>query len=401
MLAAGLIADDLTGALDSGAPFAHRCLRTRVFARLGETVFDIPKSADVVAVNTASRHVTAELAAILVQRACRTIMAAAPALLFKKIDSTLRGNVVVETLAVMAACDRPYAVVAPAVPAQNRIVRSGLVLVDGVPLERTSFARDALSAPLRAPLENQFKSAAPSIAVTVGTTPPKSVANRQVWIADAETDQDLRVIAAWADDCRDQVLLVGAAGLAHATAAASFPQAQRALTRIAAPFRTLFVVGSRAPVSRAQLAYLTHHDSTCTMMRAARGHFSVAHGARALKPAAARLAIAVPESPTGDATTVATDLARNVAALLARSAADGVRPAVVVVTGGDIAVALLDALGHASLDLIDELRPGIPLSRLDLDGAPLWLVSKAGGFGTERLFVELPAILAGLGGDTQ
>jgi len=101
-----IVADDLTGALDAAAPFARRGLATRVACLAGALPAALSEPADVVAVNTASRHLSADVAAAAVTAAGREIAAAAPDILFKKIDSTLRGQAVPETVALMEASRR-------------------------------------------------------------------------------------------------------------------------------------------------------------------------------------------------------------------------------------------------------------------------------------------------------
>ena len=60
-----------------------------------------------------------------------------------------------------------------------------------------------------------------------------------------------------------------------------------------------------------------------------------------------------------------------------------------VATGGDTAIAILEASGNASLQVLGDLMPGIPYARIRLDGAPLWLVTKAGGFGGPDTFRDV------------
>jgi uncharacterized protein YgbK (DUF1537 family) len=60
-----------------------------------------------------------------------------------------------------------------------------------------------------------------------------------------------------------------------------------------------------------------------------------------------------------------------------------------VATGGDTAIAILAASGNPALQMLGDLMPGIPYARIRLDGAPLWLVTKAGGFGGRETFREL------------
>ncbi len=101
------------------------------------------RRADVLIINTESRAVSAELAAKAVRRAlapwCETI---APPQVYKKIDSTFRGNVGAEVVAAMQASGSRMAVIAAAIPSAGRTTQNGLCLVNGVPLLETEFASD-------------------------------------------------------------------------------------------------------------------------------------------------------------------------------------------------------------------------------------------------------------------
>ncbi len=62
---------------------------------------------------------------------------------YKKIDSTLRGNPWVELGAVMRELDVDRALVRPAFPEQGRTVSQGVLKVRGVPLVETVFGEQA------------------------------------------------------------------------------------------------------------------------------------------------------------------------------------------------------------------------------------------------------------------
>src|SRR5436190_3182646 len=100
-----VIADDLTGALDTAAPFAAHGWRTCVVPWPGRSARSrswqrVVGANDVVVVDTASRHVAPREAA---RRVAAAVVAARRAdggyQLYKKIDSTLRGNVAAELAA--------------------------------------------------------------------------------------------------------------------------------------------------------------------------------------------------------------------------------------------------------------------------------------------------------------
>jgi uncharacterized protein YgbK (DUF1537 family) len=114
-----VIADDLTGACDSAVQFANVGLRTVV-------AFSLDAHADVVAFSTDTRNADpAEAAARL--RMVSTIARAR--VIFKKIDSTLRGNTAVEIVAALDAFGCNVALVNPAYPAMGRLVERGWLYV--------------------------------------------------------------------------------------------------------------------------------------------------------------------------------------------------------------------------------------------------------------------------------
>lgn len=274
------IADDRTGAMDTAAPFAARGARV-VVCEPGATY----PPAEVLVVDTGTRHASPHDAAAAVGRA----IAGAPAAVvrFKKIDSTLRGNVVAELRA--AAAGMHGVIVAPAVPWQGRVVRGGRVIVHGVPLAVTEAASDARSPAFGGDL---------AAALGGGAEMP-----------DAATVDDLVRIVRSASP---QVLLAGAAGLAEALAQVRYGAPVEVDPPVAA--HMLFVVGSRTALARRQVA--------------------------ALGPLTDDVLVA----PTGD------DDPEAVASELAAEAAHRHADALVLV-GGDTATAVLRAIGCTHVEV--------------------------------------------------
>jgi len=212
-----MLADDLTGACDAGVQFALRGFSTvvRVSPQASE-------DADLVVLPTHSRNDPPEEACRKVRQACQTLLEEGRELIFKKIDSTLYGNIGVEIEAAMEACRFREAFVAPAFPAQGRRVIDGWLNVEGS--DRRLY--------LPALLGNR-----PGIR----------------WF-DAATQEDLKRAAQLAFDA--EALPVGSAGLAIEVAAL-LPVGQ-AVPPVHHPAQgeVLFVVGSTNPVTLAQVAHL-------------------------------------------------------------------------------------------------------------------------------------------------
>lgn len=380
-----IVADDLTGAMDSAGPFAAAGVDTWVAAAPMQCDPASLRAARVVSINTDSRHLPADQAAVRV-REIAARLGAGYEVIFKKIDSTLRDNVVAETLALMESCGRKRGIVVPAFPAQGRTVAGGVVHVNGVPLAHTAFARDKLSPPPLAPLHEVF---APSVhAASVAADSPMLPAREEgVLVVDAGSDAELdRVVDALLPQL-DEVVLAGSAGLTQALARRCFAGNATRASRGGVEGTILFAVGSRASQSAEQVEALSAEPGTRVLM-APNGWLPAGD-----PPAARNLVLkATPDEAgrEGDAGQVAAEMAKHALDLARRARAEAL-----VATGGDTAVAILSASGNPALQVLGDLMPGIPYARIRLDGTPVWLVTKAGGFGGRDTFREVAHKLRG------
>ena len=132
----GIIADDLTGAMDTGVGFATMGLDTIITF---ET--KLAPEATVVVISTDSRGDDPETAYRKVRKEASKLTGL---YVYKKIDSTLRGNIGKELKAVMDALGIEKAVVSPAFPTNNRTVVDGELLIGNTPVDRTCFAKDPI-----------------------------------------------------------------------------------------------------------------------------------------------------------------------------------------------------------------------------------------------------------------
>jgi uncharacterized protein YgbK (DUF1537 family) len=376
-----IVADDLTGAMDSAGPFATLGVETWVVAVPMRCDPASLNSACVVSVNTDTRHLPGPQAVARVNEIVRHLGIGGFDIVVKKIDSTLRGNVVAETLALLDLSGRREAVVAAAFPAQGRTVRQGIVHVDGKPLAQTGFAKDALSPPPLAPLQQVFAAAKPGLRVTTAAPSDAFDAGTDIWIADSEIDADLARIVETLASRMNSVLMVGSAGLTRALALVCFgghpaPSGPQHVTGT-----IVFAVGSRAARSAEQVEALAAEPET-KVLHAPNGRLQCTE-----IPVARNLvlkATADNAGREGDAEHVAADMARHAIEIAHRAQAQAL-----VVTGGDTAIAILTASDNPALQVLGDLMPGIPYARIRLEGASLWLVTKAGGFGGRDTFRQI------------
>jgi uncharacterized protein YgbK (DUF1537 family) len=376
-----IVADDLTGAMDSAGPFASLGIETWVVAVPMRCNPASLKSARVVSVNTDTRHLPGPQAAVRVREIVRHLGVGSFDIVVKKIDSTLRGNVVAETVALLDVSGRREAVVAAAFPAQGRTVRGGIVHVDGKPLAQTAFAKDALSSPPLAPLQQVFAEAKPGLRVRAVVPSDAFGDGTDIWIADSEFDADLARIVETLESRMNSVLMVGSAGLTHALAQVCFEGHPAPSGRQHVTGTIVFAVGSRAQRSAEQVEALAAEPGT-KVLRVPNGRLQCTE-----IPLARNLvlkATADDAGREGDAGRVAADMARHAIGLAHRAQAQAL-----VATGGDTAIAILTASDNPALQVLGDLMPGIPYARIRLQGSPIWLVTKAGGFGGRDTFREI------------
>lgn len=380
-----IIADDLSGALDTAAPFAARGADARVVISLEALAATLEawqgQWPEVIAVNTESRHLQAEDAALRVGKAVRILNQAEPQQWFKKVDSTLRGQVVAECTALREVLGFPL-LLTPAVPAQRRTVRDAEVWVDGLPLAATAYQLDARSTPLIGPIDHAFSaSGLPLQRYHPGREAPFPSVD---CIADAESDEELSALYSLMLDAGVKRAMAGAAGLATAIAQHCFGQAQASFRRLDSVNAVLYAVGSRSPRAAEQLQLLRHRAPELAVIKAC----SVTPLATPLERSHALSAcVVVPgEESELTASQVAAAMAAQVASITSKWRQN--EECLLFLTGGDIAMAVLSALGVGYINVETEWAPGVALGYLDGDQQRR-VITKAGGFGDPQLLLRL------------
>lgn len=138
----GIIADDLTGANDTALQFKKCNAKTKILLD-----YSIPPendlSTEIWAISTESRNISAEQAEARILETIENLNKNLNLEYFyKKIDSTLRGNIARETLTMVKTLNYDAAIIIPAFPSEGRITVGGYHLSKGTPIGRTEMARD-------------------------------------------------------------------------------------------------------------------------------------------------------------------------------------------------------------------------------------------------------------------
>ncbi|MEU8149506.1 4-hydroxythreonine-4-phosphate dehydrogenase PdxA [Nonomuraea sp. NPDC048901] len=396
-----IVADDLSGAAESAARVMMRGTRTRILLT-HDAVRGERELADILVVDTDSRHRQPADAAAAVRSTVAAASAGRPRLIFKKIDSLLRGNVAAEVAAL--ATPGAAVVVAPALPGLDRVVRGGVLYVAGAPLHQANaWAVDGVPAPTSveaalAPLPARVLDLATVRSDRLTEAIASCARDAHIALCDAETDQDLDAVLR-AALAVPSVRLVGSGGLADALGRHLRSLGPAAGEHSLVPGHggvgcpaPLVVVGSAEPVAAEQVRRLIEAGAVPVAL-----------------PLTALLGTPdgrepLPRIPLGDRAVVAyldsagvvlPAASRDIASRLAEAVADAVRayesPVDLVLTGGETARRVLDALQVRELTPVGQVHPGAVHSRT-VDGRSV--VTRPGSFGEADSLVEIVRTLA-------
>ncbi len=409
-----IIADDLSGAADCGMACAGSGLHTVVM--LGNSVTAV--DADVLSVDADTRGLDAKRAVWETAMLMRRYMSSRDQVVFKKLDSTLRGNVGAELAAVlttqraaMTQQQHIVAVLAPAFPANGRTTRQGKQLLNGKPLEEMEiWQRDGIkgNSYIPAMLEEagMRSSVLPLETIrssngNLHTEMVRLAEGLDVLVCDAETDQDLQAIAKATVALGHNTVWAGSAGLAYhlpkAIALASTTFATSNQTLATGP--TLFVVGSSAAVSREQVKTLAASPELVTITIPPGDLLSGLEKRREHE----RL---LSEAFSGKRDIVVMlgiedKLKIDAGRLLSSALAQLIVPhynkvGALVITGGETARLVLQTWGVTGLRLVKELEPGLPFSITEGWTRRLPVITKAGDFGNPQTLVHCRQFLRDL-----
>jgi uncharacterized protein YgbK (DUF1537 family) len=423
-----ILADDLTGANDTAIQFVNQGLLATVVTHGDFSDSLDVESYDAIAINSNSRGMNAEEAYHTVREMIRRLGAKRGGCFFyKKIDSVLRGNPGEELAAVMDELDIPLALAAPSFPANRSVMEHGLLSsgrngsgsagdIDAVKIFAGGTNRKVKNIPLE-----EIRRGRRAVAEYIET---HSAGGAQVFVADAVTDGDLRIVYRTAASLGKPLVLAGAAALAHHAAqdlgrkksGGSVP----AVTEppVSLPPRcdsVLVIAGTQRGETAAQITTLSRIMSVpivrfkadLAALNKSEDAISEAYHEAAdqmrEKPGLCIVAVETmfrTETSTGnvDGNQVEGDTAGKaiVSALgiLTRKLLDDFRFSAIISTGGDTSLGICRHLEIKRIEPLAEICPGIPVGRI-AGGARTgrYIITKSGRFGDERSLVEIMAYL--------
>jgi uncharacterized protein YgbK (DUF1537 family) len=402
-----IVGDDLTGVVSVAGELAVRGIDASVVPHGCQ---DDALTATCTAVSTDSRNVPPAVAADRVAEAMAAIRAAGARHCLKKVDSLLRGNIAAELKATLSGFDGGPAVCAFAAPLHGRTTVDGVQLVDDLPLTAAEDpGSHALSAAQSASVRELLASDVlvrhiPLGLVTAGRDAVRceierfvSMPGTEAIVCDATTLDDLRVVAAAGVEAGVR-LYAGTSGMGGAVA-----DALRECGVLQPPPPVLLLSGTASAVGRAQVRDAVER-AVAALISLERGlqDESKVIEQTLLALRSGRSVLLASETEAGSSA-FDPERSRQIAGLLATCAHEAIRDvpvAGVIATGGDVAEALVRALGSPRLSIAHEVMAGVPVATV-ADGpfAGLRLAAKVGSFGPEDAFARIAGWLQATAAD--
>lgn len=416
-----IIADDLTGASDCGAMLLPYAVEVDVL--LDGKIKEIDSNQAVV-INTDSRSLPASAAYSKLAEAAEGVALTAPDIIYKKIDSTMRGNVGQELDALYDVLKPDVILLAPGLPSQGRVVKGGIHYLHGIPLAETEAAKDPKTpvkhSDIKQLVSSQSKHQVQHLTVEeIRSGYEKRVeqlltavsAGAKIITADSEDDDDLRLLSEAAVATKLNVIYAGSAGLME-----YLPTAHGLEQKVISPSldlmeeTVLLVVGSVSPVGRKQLNWLMESDHSVQFLEvdpvmllqdnladtnewkivieeAQNAHAAGKHivlFSSSEKPVAAN-----EEEAIHNSNRIAQNLGEVAAAIVNR-----MKISRLFLTGGDTAIRVMEALQADSFHILGQVEAGVPIGQLN--GTEIIAVTKAGSFGSQEVMGNALELLKGV-----
>ncbi len=422
----GIIADDLTGANDTALQFKLNGADTNIL--LNQDIQEKPSSlSQTWAISTESRNVSPQEAFEQVKQATQLFVNEInPDFFYKKIDSTVRGNIAVETLSMLEVLGWDAAVIMPAFPQEGRLTVGGYHLLKGVPIERTEMARDPHSPITESHLPTLLKSQlGENLESLVGNIDLKTILDgagpilmalnkliddgKKLIIADSTSTTDLEQIVLAMQKSNYEILPVGTAAAAKVLSNEWFPpnEEEEVLPVKLPSLPKLIVSGSATQITANQIDKLERNeDYEENLLVIELDLNTILNGVqeslvdRVVSNLGNDNIVLVHTSnllinfdgfsdDTMEADLTKAGLASSITNFLAELSKRVLdkKKAILITLGGETSYKCCNAVDANQLKLIDEVLPAIALSKNV--NSDQWIVTKSGNLGGVNTLIEI------------
>lgn len=402
-----IIADDLTGASDSAVPYKENGFSTIVEVLYEDGDIERYKEYDILSINADTRWLDSRQAYEKVYSITRQMSGID--CIYKKIDSVLRGNPASELDAVMDAMNCRLALVAPSFPENGRIVCGGILAAGDLRIDAVELFAQGMERRVEGVLLDTVRKGTESLEAFLRE---KQAGGTEVFVLDACTDEDLKIIKETAKLFEEKKVLCGSAGFAKQVSGdesmvgcgPEFPRKKKENNARL----ILAAIGSRSVETACQVKRVSELFQVPIVQLETK---MVLNGCadRAVRACMDRLTEVIGQN--GELALVTVDSLFRENETAAQSGREESEQAMQIVealgkvvkevynrfhveaiisTGGDTSLQICKAFCTSGIELLDEIAPGIPIGRMvGGEAESTLIVTKSGGFGIGDALVQV------------
>ena len=387
-----IIADDFTGANDTGVQLTRRGLSTRVTLNYK----GIHTDSHSYVLDTESRSLEAREAYLKVKEQALHLDFSQFQYLIKKVDSTLRGNIAMEVKALDEIYHSELLIFMPALPDLERTTSCGVHYLHGIPVTQTELALDPLKPVkkdcLKEILEEAYDEQVIQISLEAIRDNQISLEGGRIFTFDAETNADMQAVVRSAEALHKRTLWIGSAALAD-----------HLLEQEVKELPSLALIASVSEVTRKQVKYARKNGASLVnvpvyeIMESGDGSAYIDQAVRLLSSGKDTLLLSSASydrmelertvnygTRKGMTCHAVSEAVQAIMGDLAKRVLEKVEISGLFLTGGDTAMGFFEKAGCEGSAITGEMSTGIPMMKLtggQFDG--LKVITKAGAFGNE------------------
>jgi len=390
-----ILADDLSGAMDVGMQLkGHKISVMWQNASNGEVS---PASDSITVISTHTRNIPESEAH---ERLANCFSKFGDKIIYKKIDSTMRGNIGAELRAAVECGVYDCVILAPALPANKRTVADGIHYLNNAPLHTSELAQDPFAPVSSSDIAEIIRVGYPNAkaghltldALRTGNGElfiKKLCAECKIIICDSKIEDDLRIIANLIHSSPLRILPCGSAGLMRYIAPPPTGPKMGDLP-------ILVISGSTASASLRQVERFIDSREDVSFFESTANPDEIFN---ALSESGVANRVVVWEAAGEGKEHLRQKFHNNLDGLRQKSTEIEERTATLVkrviskigalvIFGGDTAEAICSHVSDG-IEILDEIRPYIPIGKLYGQNADLPIVTKAGGFGDDNALIDI------------
>lgn len=418
MLKLLVIADDFTGALDTGVQFSNRGIHTLVSTETDLSQIKLEEEISVLVVNTESRYLSFKEAYEQIAEIIVSAQRMGIPYTYKKVDSALRGNISAEVKAILDYSQAEGIPFLPAYPEMNRVLIDGSLYIDQVLVSQSVFAEDPYEPVTESNLISRLKQEADIEALLVKES--ELPQNKQgILVFDAQTDNDLIRQMKLLQEEKLLSVTIGCAGFAKVLAKQLFPK--EAVNSYSLKKPLVVVCGSVNPITKKQIE---HADKQAYPRISLTPHqllepdyWLKSEGRQEIQ----NYLTMMQKYPLLVFETLSDETSEGIKAYsqkkqlpaseyrfrigkslgeLTQALWSNHTENTFLFTGGDTLFQSMKVLGVSTIRPLIELSTGTVLSTIEWNNKQRQVITKSGGFGNEELFEEISRLDETIGGKT-